>query len=145
MKVAQDKLSAAKIRVNAHRLTLLHLLMADRDHPTALELFHKMKGIFPGITLATVYNTLKVLKNKGLVQGVAGSGKRERFDSIDDGHGHFLCMRCGSLYDIPAALCGTRLPPPVMDGHRVTERQILLSGICRDCLGSVQEDPGNGS
>jgi Fur family peroxide stress response transcriptional regulator len=134
MKRSEEKLSAANIRVNAHRMTLLHILLTEKGHPTARILHHRMKEVFPRITLATVYNTINILKERELIYAVADNEKEDRYDAYNDGHGHFICDRCGSLTDIPARFCGDILPPPVMDGHRALRKQVIFYGVCKDCI-----------
>jgi len=76
-------------------------LMAQRDHPTAVELFTRVRGALPAISLATVYNCLETLTECGLVKTVNLERGPARYCSNLEAHAHFHCEMCGTVLDLP--------------------------------------------
>ncbi len=113
------------------RLAVLRFLEAKTSHPTAEEIHRALRGQYPTLSLATVYNTLETLKQAGLVHELV-VGKEKRFDLARQLHHHFHCRVCGRIYDVPVQC-------PVaqkgwISGHRVEATQAVFSGVCAECL-----------
>ena len=124
---------------NGHRLTpqrreVYDVLLAQRDHPTATEVFLRAKQRMPSISLATVYNCLETLVDCGLAKQVNVERDATRYCPNLDEHGHFMCERCGKVFDVPLAAShhieGTWDLPR---GFTVTHSDFTLRGICADC------------
>jgi Fur family ferric uptake transcriptional regulator len=74
-------------------------LDGNLSHPTAAEIH---AAVAPGVTLSTVYNTLALLKDLGVVNELPQRGGESRFDPNAAPHHHLLCTACGALHDVPA-------------------------------------------
>jgi len=105
-------------------------------HPTADELYDKVKKKLPRISLATVYRNLEILQETGeVVRLSCCSGQEARYDGLPHPHLHFMCEQCEAIVDLKAVL-------PVMDnmigspleGHEVDGYHVVLRGTCRNCL-----------
>lgn len=82
------------------RRLVLELVQAKDEHPTASEVFEQANKAMPGISFATVYNSLRYLKNAGLIREIASFGKSpSRYDSETYRHDHAVCSECGKLVD----------------------------------------------
>jgi Fur family transcriptional regulator, ferric uptake regulator len=107
------------------------IVRADRPLSTD-EIFEMARSKVPGLGIATVYRTLKSLKEEGAVREVDLPGQPSRWEmSKKDHHHHFLCRSCDKLFEIegcPGDL-GNLLPP----GYALEAHNILLEGKCRDC------------
>jgi len=124
---------------NGHRLTpqrreVYNVLLADRDHPTATEVFIRAKKRIPAISLATVYNCLETLVECGLAKQVNVEREATRYCPNLSEHGHFVCESCGIVSDIPVTKGGSltqflKLP----SGFNVNHSEITLRGICPAC------------
>ena len=88
------------LRLTRQRREVYDILMEQRDHPTATELFIKVKERVPTISLATVYNCLETLTGAGLVKQVNVDRSPSRYCPNLDDHGHFHCTGCGTITDI---------------------------------------------
>ena len=124
---------------NGHRLTpqrreVYDVLLGERDHPTATEVFLRAKQRMPTISLATVYNCLDTLVACGLVKQVNVEREATRYCPNLEEHGHFVCESCGKVQDVPLAANGRiervwNLP----DGITLTHSDITLRGLCPAC------------
>jgi Fur family peroxide stress response transcriptional regulator len=93
------------LRCTRQRELIYAALAATHTHPTAEELFHTVRGDEPGLSLATIYNTLEVFTDRGLCRrlpSASGNGPC-RFDADTDQHAHIV-LGDGRIVDIPADL-----------------------------------------
>lgn len=81
------------------RRRIVAYLDGNMHHPTAAQIH---TAVAPGVTLSTVYNTLALLKDLGVVHELPQPGGEARFDPNPVLHHHLLCMDCGALHDVPA-------------------------------------------
>lgn len=105
----------------------------DTSHPTADQIFEKVRAAIPNISLGTVYRNLQKLVAEKRLQ-VLTVGRTQRFDPMVERHGHFVCERCGRLYDIQADPRNEVFPssrPP--EGFTVTSLQLSVYGVCDQC------------
>lgn len=127
------------LRCTRQRKAIYAALEATREHPTADDLFRDVGRDVPGMSLATVYNTLEAFCRAGLVQKLPGAGLNgsARYDAVRDDHLHLRCRHSGDVADVPDDL-GERLlqhlPREALDaierrlGFRVDQVQIELVG-----------------
>ncbi|MGI6656803.1 MAG: transcriptional repressor [Desulfobulbus sp.] len=113
---------------------ILDELRQSQEHPTADELYEKVKKRLPRISLATVYRNLEVLAEVGLIKKLEISGRQKRFDGDISDHEHVFCSQCHRIDNIPKS----EIPPRLLDdiqipGYRITGYRIEFSGICPAC------------
>src|SRR5688500_19988284 len=68
-------------------------------HPTADDIYKALKGKFPNMSVATVYNHLRILSEIGLVRELTYGDDSSRYDSNMDDHYHIVCEDCGKVVD----------------------------------------------
>lgn len=128
-----DALEQAGIRPTHQRILIMKYLAEYRVHPTAEMIYSKLKEEIPTFSKTTVYNTLKLLDEKGLISALATDEDQVRYEANMTPHGHFKCIQCGALFDLDL-VCS--LPPEKeVGGHLVLEYQVMAKGICRSCRG----------
>jgi Fur family ferric uptake transcriptional regulator len=111
------------VRRTEQRAVILDELRKCRNHPGADELYARVRGRLPRISLATVYRNLELMAADGLIRRLdPGCGSR-RFDPVVDNHGHFRCTSCGRVEDLPFPL---ELPRP--DGRHPWVRRRTIQG-----------------
>ena len=88
------------LRLTKQRQEVYQVLLEQRDHPTANEVYQRVRKKLPSISLATVYNCLEALVNHGLVNQVNFERSSSRFCPNLVEHGHFQDTRTGRIYDI---------------------------------------------
>ncbi|MEM9415703.1 MAG: transcriptional repressor [Planctomycetota bacterium] len=91
------------LRCTKQRHAIYSALTASRCHPTADELYRKVQDHLPGISLATVYNTLECFTEKGLIQKLpdAGTNGSARYDAHAEHHTHLRDAKTGEIQDAP--------------------------------------------
>lgn len=130
----EETISHSGHRLTPQRREVYDVLLAERDHPTATEVFIRAKKRMPSISLATVYNCLETLVACGLARQVNVEREATRYCANLEEHGHFLCERCGKVYDVPLASGEKRKRSPnVPEGFMVTHCEITLRGVCASC------------
>ncbi len=122
------------LRLTPQRCGVYEVLLEGQDHPTASEIFLRAKKRMPAISLATVYNCLETLVERGLARQVHFEREAARYCANREEHGHFVCDRCGKVFDVPLkaperAVKRWDLPA----GFAVTRSEITLHGLCDAC------------
>ena len=125
---------AVGLRRTPQREVVLALIRSSFDHPTAEGIHQKARSYVPDISLATVYRTLRLLKEKGLIQEFSGGASPSRFDGSVHEHEHVRCVCCGSVEDVELPeVAGIRERVAERTGFRVGRFPLLFHGICREC------------
>lgn len=112
--------------------------LADRGgHWTAAEVLDSLTGEFPLASRATVYSTLALLRDLGVLADVPapGPGGEARYDANPEAHQHFICRRCGQLRDVPADWFPVSIPEGAGTDFSVEQYRIVAEGVCRGCTG----------
>ena len=108
------------------------------DHPTASDIFEAARLRLPGISYATVYNSLRYLKEAGLVYEIKFGDCASRYDHETDRHDHAICNDCGKLvdFDLPEA---AKLMQAAARKSRFQPQSVHLTlrGRCPDCCGAT--------
>ena len=104
-------LKRAGLKMTPQRMAIVRLFAGDESHPTAQDLFERLKADYPTMSFATVYNTLDALASAGL-SGTLRLGGAARFDPNVSSHHHAVCDRCGAVRDIPAETFGSKRAAP---------------------------------
>jgi len=105
-RVFNRKKSSDAPSLTRQRQVVLDVIQAGDTHPTAAEVFDAARRKMPGISFATVYNSLRFLKQEGLVREVAFGNGASRYDRETDRHDHAICSECGTLvdFDLPGTV-----------------------------------------
>ena len=122
-------------RYTAQRAAVYRFLHATDVHPTAEEVFRRVRTELPGISLATVYKSLETLVDCGLAQKLGYGDGSARYDGRTDPHSHARCLGCGRIADVPGPIPGAgRLHlDERAAGFRVTGYRLELTGYCDAC------------
>ncbi len=116
------------------RKVVYDVLMDERDHPTASEVFMRAKGQMPGISLATVYNCLETMTQAGLIKQVNVDREASRYCPNLRPHAHFFCSECQQISDIDLRqqadlVAAWDLPK----GSRIDHVDVAMKGVCPHC------------
>lgn len=123
------------IKATHQRTEILRELAATTEHPDAETIYERVRKRIPAISLDTVYRTLKLLEDKGVIARVASMKDRARFDANMDRHHHFVCMQCGMISDFYSdTIDSLPVPREVDDMGSVEGVYVELRGICRNCI-----------
>jgi Fur family peroxide stress response transcriptional regulator len=92
------KFKALGIRQTPQRLAIAEVVINSGDHPSAREIHERVTAFFPYVTLATVYSTLAVLAQAGIVRELPFQ-KQSRYDANLSPHANLVCVGCGGVVD----------------------------------------------
>lgn len=136
-------LHAVGLRSTRPRLAVLHLLQHDTSHPTAEQVYRRLRPTHPSLSLATVYNTLEAFTRRGLCRRVPPLDGRQRFDGTLQPHHHALCTRCGGIFDVPPEVYEPPPPPPRLGaGVPVRGVRVTFEVLCAPCQGVAGDGGG---
>lgn len=130
----EDQGGVAQQALTPQREVVLRAVRASGEHLTANEIFEAARLLLPTISFATVYNSLRYLKEAGLIGEVTFGSGAARYDRETARHDHALCTRCGKLvdFDLPetaelmrAAARRSRFKPESI--------RLTLTGLCPEC------------
>jgi Fur family transcriptional regulator, peroxide stress response regulator len=118
------------------REAVLRAIQERDDHPTASDIFEAARKGLPGISYATVYNSLKYLKQEGLVREISFGDGASRYDGVTERHDHAICTQCGKLVDFDLAEAAELMRAAARKSRFKPESvHLTLLGLCPDCAG----------
>jgi Fe2+ or Zn2+ uptake regulation protein len=123
------------LRLTPQREVLLRVLSEAMGHPTADEMVQRVREVLPTVSHATVYRNLQQLVRKGLIRTLEVAGSAFQFEMNPDDHHHFVCRRCGRVWDLYLSGLHVRINRrrTRLDGFRVDRRDVQLHGVCAGC------------
>ncbi|MFN8177013.1 MAG: transcriptional repressor [bacterium] len=125
---------AVGLRRTPQRSVVLALVRSSYDHPTADWIHREARQVIADISLATVYRTLRLLKEKGLIYEFSGGASPSRYDGMLHGHEHVRCLCCGAVRDVDLPEIGDmRREIAERTGYAVGRFPLLFQGICAEC------------
>lgn len=128
-----ERLAARGFRFTCQREHVYNVLLGERDHPTAEQVFFRAKKGMPEISMATVYNCLDTLVKAGLVREVNVDRTAMRYCPNMREHCHFYCDDCGSVYDIDVSERAGKPDFQLPRGYRATRFEVAIHGKCPKC------------
>ena len=121
-------------RDTPQRRAILTVLRGSKSHPTADELYDAVKKVMPRISRGTVYRNLHLLRERGEIGELDLSGTITRYEGTRERHYHFVCERCGKVFDLDEPI-KHELDREVEErtGGTVSFHHLEFRGLCRDC------------
>ncbi|MDE6468613.1 MAG: transcriptional repressor [Muribaculaceae bacterium] len=122
----------SNIRPSLHRLAVLSFVANRRSHPRAEDIFNELTKTYPAMSRTTVYNSLHTLAEAGLLRELEIESGNKRYDlGPQTPHSHFVCRRCGKIFDM-------KLPESVrdiaMNDFVVDSVDVYIKGLCPACV-----------
>ena len=128
-----ELLHARGQRVTSQRLVILRELRRRQQHATAEEIHRAVHGELPGTSIPTVYATLELLVELGLVRRI-DTGTAALFDAGLEPHQHAVCRRCGRVQDVDGRLnAAALLRAADATGFHADGAELIISGLCQEC------------
>src|SRR5690606_10973577 len=137
-----ERLRARGLRWTPQRRVLVEVLSRTNGHVTGSELIERCRELDPGTIPSTVYRTLDVLEELGLVRHGHGADGREEFHVLpDDEHGHLYCDTCGGTWEIGADEAAALVESLARRrGFTVDLSHVTVVGRCAACGAKVASD-----
>jgi Fur family transcriptional regulator, peroxide stress response regulator len=126
-----------KEKLTPQREAVYQVIRESEAHPTANDIFEAARKRLPGISYATVYNSLRYLKEAGLVHEINFADGAHRYDGVLERHDHAICNQCGKLVDLDMPEAAKLMPAAARKSRfRPQSVHFTLRGVCPDCCGS---------
>lgn len=122
------------LRMTRQRQGILAELRKTDTHPSADELFGRVRKQMPRISLGTVYRNLEILSELGEIQTIEMAGSLKRFDGVAENHYHIRCVNCDRLIDAPLKVSDTL--ENAVQAHTdfsIFSHRLEFTGVCPDC------------
>lgn len=130
---AYERLVEYGIKPSVQRLAIMNYLMTHFTHPTADDVYMALCDSIPTLSKTTVYNTLKLFVDQQAALMLTIDEKNVHFDGDTSLHSHFLCHRCGRVYDLPYSGKKREARDLQIEGHTVEEIHHYYRGVCKEC------------
>ncbi len=130
-----SKLGELGYRLTPQRMMILSAIENSDDHISAEEIYTQVLAKYPHVNISTVYRTLELLKQLGLVTETDLGGGRVRYHPADKGHHHHLvCQKCGAIIDIDESTLA-RLQDVLLARYNFSAslRHVAIFGLCENC------------
>lgn len=123
----REQLEAHGVQPSAQRVAVANYVLFTDEHPSADEVWQKVRAKFPMLSRATVYNTLQLFCDRGLLTALQLQPGRTVYDPKRDRHHHFVDEATGRIHDLPwEALSVTRIES--LRGIDVRDYQVVVRG-----------------
>lgn len=130
-----ETIQTDQLGLTKQREVVLRTIREADSHLTANEVFSAAKILLPSISFATVYNSLRFLKDAGHIAEIHFGNGASRFDRMTHRHDHAICTACGKLVDIEMEVPGEILKIAARKSKFKPESlEFTLRGRCPDCV-----------
>ena len=127
-------INIGELGLTKQREVVLQVIRDGEEHLTANEVFDRAKQLLPTISFATVYNSLRFLKDAGHIGEISFGNGASRFDALTSRHDDAICTNCGKLVDMEI-----ELPPEIVklatkrSKFKLESIELTLRGLCPEC------------
>ncbi|MDA2914466.1 transcriptional repressor [Acidobacteriia bacterium AH_259_A11_L15] len=124
----------AQVRRTQQRQLVLEAVQASQDHPTAAQIYQRVRRKYAGIAHATIYNALRWWVEQGVLREFTFGDAAARYDRNRERHDHAICTHCGRLMDVTI-----RLPKKILStvrrrtGLEIASHHVQFLGLCAHC------------
>ena len=133
-KEVYDYLTAHGVKVSVQRMAVMQYLLQQMGHPTVDEIYQALVDHIPTPSKTTVYTTLGLLMEHGVVRMLTIDGKNANYDGVTEPHAHFLCHQCGRIFNIESPDHLLSAPSTAPQGFAIESADLYYRGVCPDCL-----------
>ena len=134
----KQELIDAGIRPSVQRLAIFEYVRQSCQHPTAEVVYEALCDELGSLSLTTVYNTLKLFVDAGLISMLTIDDTFRCFDGNRNYHAHFRCNHCGCIVDMEMKKDFISLVEGI-EGYEVTDAQLYLKGLCPVCIKKMKK------
>lgn len=135
---------APPFRLTPQRAAILDVVRRSDDHPTARDIYRRVRARMPGIGFATVYRSLNLLAAHGEVLELQlGDGAVARYDGNTHSHDHVTCVDCGVAADVAVTLPESAgREASAASGYQVLGYELQFRGRCAPCAAAAAPAAG---
>jgi Fur family peroxide stress response transcriptional regulator len=126
-------------RLTPQRVELVRLIASSEGHPSAAQIYDRIKRQFPTMSHATVYKTLALLKEMGQVLEIDLHDDSRYDGNRPEPHPHLICIKCSKIIDGEADFDPSAIRKlEQASGYKILRSQVTFYGLCPDCKQSSQ-------
>ncbi len=129
---AHQQLIRHSIKPSVQRTIIMEYLLKNRIHPTVDDIYSALHPSMPTLSKTTVYNTLNLFAEQGVVRVLFLDGKNARYDIGMEDHAHFICKQCNSVHDI-FGLKPVVFELPKHSDFEIEAGEMIYTGLCKKC------------
>ena len=121
-------------KVTPQRQCIFRSLHGDVTHPSAEQVYDRVRAEMETISLRTVYQTLYELAELDEIAALDLGTGQARFDpNVEAAHHHLVCRACGKVRDLHVEFDGLEVPVDADQGYDVRTAEVIFRGLCEDC------------
>ena len=121
-------------KATPQRIAISRFVLHSHNHPTAQRIYSEVKKVYPTVSLATIYKTIQILEEVGLIQELNLPKDQTRFDPNMEPHAHLICLRCKSISDWINPLISQIIDRASIEAGFIAAGQNFdIFGVCRSC------------
>jgi Fur family peroxide stress response transcriptional regulator len=121
-------------KATPQRIAICRFVIHSRDHPSAQRIYDEVKKVHPTVSLATVYKTLQILREQGLIQELDLPESQARFDSYVEPHINLVCLQCGNIQDFDDNAAREIVEKVAAKAEFTwTGQRLDIYGLCKTC------------
>ena len=134
MKQSNKRTLKEEPKLTRQRGVVLEVVRGSKEHLTASEVYEAARRLLPTISYATVYNSLRYLKDAELVGEITFGNAASRYDGKTERHDHAICTGCGKIVDFHVAQTPELMRAAARHSRFKPESiHLTLRGLCPDC------------
>ena len=135
-----EHLKKKHIRITETRKAIIAYIINSHEHPSVDKIYRDLLPEHPNMSLATVYNNMKVLVDEGFVAELKVTNDTTTYyDFMGHQHLNVICEKCGRIADMDLDLPDVQQEAADQTGYQITKSQMVVYGICPDCVARQQE------
>ncbi|ODS30525.1 MAG: putative transcriptional regulator [Candidatus Scalindua rubra] len=128
-----ERFRSKKLKITPQRLGIFRILESNLQHPSAEDIFSKIKKIYPTVSFTTVYKTLDILEKMGEILKITIDEERKHYDPNTNTHHHIICLMCNKISDIEEEHIRPKLPRGILNEFTPSSYHISFYGTCKKC------------
>lgn len=129
-----DKFRSKSYKITPQRLGIFKILENNLEHPSAEDIFAKIKKTYPTISFTTVYKTLDILERMGEILKITIDDERKHYDPNTETHHHIICTECNKISDVDADSVSPQLSDEILEEFTPVRYHVSFYGTCKNCL-----------
>ena len=132
-KKVTELLRSKGFKITPQRLAIYNALCNTKSHPNAEMIFNKLQPYYPTMSLATIYKTVDILHEIGLINILNIGEDSFRYDARIDSHAHVCCTQCGRIEDASVNLDECCRDVAKATAYDLQRYQLYFYGLCSEC------------
>ncbi|SCY94612.1 transcriptional regulator PerR [Alkaliphilus peptidifermentans] len=123
-----------RCKITPQRLAVYHVLKDNKNHPNAEAIFKMLEPSYPTISLATVYKSLELFADLGLIQVINLGENSFRYDPNPQIHPHIICTKCNKVEDLSEDYFKDLVSTVAsIANYTITKQHLSFYGLCPAC------------